>query len=105
VDCPGQPESYTTRRVDRSSRARVVYASRGDAPHMSGNALRLPHTAGRSGERKIAQRESMVRWMQRTPAGFPSGMPGMGDEIEGAIQHAPQPERHSTLAATRDLRT
>jgi oxygen-independent coproporphyrinogen-3 oxidase len=28
--------------------------------------------------------------MQRTPAGFPSGMPGMGEEMEGAMQHAPQ---------------
>lgn len=30
---------------------------------------------------------------QRTPAGLPSGMPGMGDEMEGAIQQAPQPLR------------
>jgi hypothetical protein len=29
-----------------------------------------------------------------TPAGFPSGMPGMGLEIDGAIQHAPQASRH-----------
>jgi hypothetical protein len=28
--------------------------------------------------------------MHLTPAGFPSGIPGMGDEMEGAIQHAPQ---------------
>lgn len=28
--------------------------------------------------------------MQRTPAGFPLGMPGIGDEIEGAMQQAPQ---------------
>ncbi len=28
--------------------------------------------------------------MQGTPAGFPSGIPGMGDEIEGAMQQAPQ---------------
>jgi hypothetical protein len=29
--------------------------------------------------------------MQRTPAGFPFGMPGMGLEMLGAMQHAPQP--------------
>jgi len=28
--------------------------------------------------------------MQRVPAGFPSGMPGIRDEIEGAMQHAAQ---------------
>jgi oxygen-independent coproporphyrinogen-3 oxidase len=28
--------------------------------------------------------------MQRTPAGLPPGMPGIGLEIDGAMQHAPQ---------------
>jgi hypothetical protein len=28
--------------------------------------------------------------MHLTPAGFPPGMPGIGDEIEVAIQQAPQ---------------
>src|SRR5512138_1424695 len=32
--------------------------------------------------------------MQRTPAGLPCGMPGMGLEIEGAVQQAPQCSRH-----------
>jgi hypothetical protein len=27
---------------------------------------------------------------QRTPAGLPPGMPGMGLEIDGAVQQAPQ---------------
>jgi hypothetical protein len=30
---------------------------------------------------------------QRTPAGLPSGMPGIGELIEGAMQQAPQPGR------------
>lgn len=30
------------------------------------------------------------------PAGLPCGMPGMGDEIDGAMQQAPQPGRQST---------
>jgi hypothetical protein len=29
--------------------------------------------------------------MHRTPAGFPSGIPGMGEDIEGAMQQAPHP--------------
>jgi elongation factor P len=33
--------------------------------------------------------------MHLTPAGFPLGMPGIGLEIDGAMQHAPQPGRHS----------
>ena len=32
--------------------------------------------------------------MQRTPAGLPSGMPGIGDEMEGAIQQAAHLSRH-----------
>ena len=28
--------------------------------------------------------------MHAIPAGFPSGIPGIGDDIEGMIQHAPQ---------------
>jgi hypothetical protein len=27
--------------------------------------------------------------MHLTPAGLPSGMPGMGEDIDGAMQHAP----------------
>jgi hypothetical protein len=33
--------------------------------------------------------------MHLTPAGFPLGMPGIGEEIEGAIQQAPQFGRQS----------
>jgi len=33
--------------------------------------------------------------MHLTPAGLPSGMPGMGDEIEIAMQHAPHTGLHS----------
>jgi hypothetical protein len=35
--------------------------------------------------------------MQRIPAGLPCGIPGIGDEIEGAIQQAPQCVRHSMV--------
>ena len=33
--------------------------------------------------------------MHGIPAGLPCGMPGIGDEMDGAMQHAPQPGRHS----------
>jgi hypothetical protein len=36
---------------------------------------------------------------QRTPAGFPKGIPGIGDDMEGAMQHAPHPDLHSTRAS------
>jgi len=53
---------------------------------------------GRSGFPNSLQRLSGVNWTQRTPAGLPFGMPGMGDVIDGAMQHAPQPMRHSTVS-------
>lgn len=51
-------------------------------------------TSGRSGRPKMAQRLSGVSWTQRTPAGLPFGMPGIGDDMDGAMQQAPQPTRH-----------
>ena len=33
--------------------------------------------------------------MHLVPAGLPAGIPGMGEEIEGAIQQAPHPGLHS----------
>jgi hypothetical protein len=35
--------------------------------------------------------------MHCTPAGFPEGISGMADEIDGAMQHAPQPARQSMV--------
>jgi hypothetical protein len=43
----------------------------------------------------MAQRWSAISWTQRTPAGLPSGMPGIGLLMEGAVQQAPQPGRQS----------
>ncbi len=36
--------------------------------------------------------------MQGTPAGLPSGIPGMGELIEGAVQQAAQAVRHVGVA-------
>lgn len=38
----------------------------------------------------MAQRKSAVNCTQGTPAGLPFGIPGMGLEMEGAMQHAAQ---------------
>jgi hypothetical protein len=54
-------------------------------------------TWGRSGLPKIKQALPSLNCMQRTPAGLPLGMPGMGDEMEGAIQQAPHPKRHGSI--------
>lgn len=68
-------------------------------PHMAGEGARLPQTAGRSGRPKSRQRFMSSSCTQRTPAGLlmplTTGMPGIGLEIEGAMQQAAQPGRQS----------
>lgn len=68
-------------------------AAAASGPHICKDGCRPEQTAGRSGSPKRRQRLSSVSWQQRTPAGFPWGMPGTGDEIEGAMQQAAQPGR------------
>ena len=67
------------------------------SPHISAAGFSEAHTAGRSGWPKMAQASSAVSCTQRTPAGLlmplTSGMPGIGVEMEGAMQQAPQPGR------------
>lgn len=65
------------------------------SPHMRGSGRRAVQTAGRPGLPKRAQRLSSVSWTHRTPAGFPPGCPGIGEEMEIAMQQAPQPGRQS----------
>jgi len=62
---------------------------------MDSDGCKPEQQAGLRGSPKIAQRRSAPSWTQRTPAGLPSGMPGIALEIEGAIQHAPQLSRHA----------
>lgn len=64
---------------------------------MSGVGRRLEHTAGRRGSPNRLQRSWASSCTQGTPAGFPMGMPGIGEEIEGAMQHAAQPDRHASI--------
>ncbi len=63
------------------------------APHISADGCKPRQNAGRSGLPKMRQRSSLPSCTQRTPAGFPLGIPGIGLVIDGAVQHAPQPAR------------
>ena len=64
-------------------------------PHTAISGVNSRQTAGRDGSPNRRQRLSDVSCTQRIPAGLPFGIPGMGDEMEGAMQQAPQPGRHS----------
>lgn len=70
-------------------------ASSWEVPHISKEGFKLLHTAGLNGEPNILQRLPSVNWIHRTPASLPSDISGIGDEIEGAMQQAPQPSLHS----------
>ena len=84
--------------VARSSSSSQRIACSRLSPHMSRDGCKPPQKAGRSGRPKILQRLSSASWMQRTPAGFPSGMPGIGLVMEGAVQQAPHEGRHARVA-------
>lgn len=66
------------------------------SPHISADACNPAQQAGRSGRPNIAQRNSSVRCRQGSPAGLPRVL------IEGAMQQAPQPGRHSITASSAD---
>lgn len=76
-----------------SNSAKICNASWREFPQISGSALKLPHILGRIGELKIVQEKSGARFTHGTPAGLPCSIPGIADDIEGIIQHAPQPGR------------
>jgi hypothetical protein len=60
-------------------------------PHISALGTNDAQTAGLPACPKILHRLSSLSCTQRTPAGLPLAMPGMGLEMEGAMQHAPHP--------------
>jgi len=80
--------------VSSSKNVSIANASWAELPHISKEGFKRLQTAGLSGLPNRRQRLSGVNWIHRTPAGLPWGMPGMGDEMDGAIQHAPQPAVH-----------
>jgi hypothetical protein len=79
--------------VARSSDESHAIAAAALAPHISAEGINCPQTVGRSGWPKMRQALSSSSCTQRTPAGLPSGMPGMAELMDGAMQQAPQPER------------
>ncbi len=79
------------------SHSATIFASSTEFPQNSLSALNPIHTSGREGWLKIAHFKSSVSCMHRTPASFPSGMPGMGELIEICMQQTPHPDRHSMV--------
>ncbi|MBD5771685.1 hypothetical protein IF202_11540 [Marinomonas sp. SM2066] len=61
------------------------------------SAMKSLHTFGRDGSLNMAQLKSLKSCMQCSPANFPLGIPGIGDVIEGAMQQAPQLDRHCMI--------
>ena len=90
---PDQPRDDTPGVVATSSDVSQAIAAPALPPHISAEGLSCPHTAGRPGWPKMRQALVSSSWMQRTPAGLPPGMPGIGELIDGAMQQAPQPGR------------
>ncbi len=95
--CSAQERGYWG-CVSASSCAKKIIAWLRCSPHIAASGCRLAQTAGRPGWPKIRQRWSAPSCTQRTPAGLPSGIPGMALEIDGAVQQAPQPARQSMRA-------
>lgn len=65
-----------------------------EGPHISLLGCNPPQTAGRSGRSNSSQASAGVRCAHRSPARLPWGIFGMGVEMDGAMQQAPQPGRH-----------
>jgi hypothetical protein len=63
-------------------------------PHISSDGFKLTHTPGLSGEPKSLHKPFSSSCMHLVPAGLPSGIPGIGEEIEGAMQQAEHPGLH-----------
>ena len=71
------------------------------APHMSIDGRSDTQNAGRSGRPNNLQRHCSSNCTHATPAGLPCGMPGIGEVMEGATQHAPQWLRHASAGGWR----
>jgi hypothetical protein len=80
--------------VCRSSRSKNTIACSRELPHMSGDGMSDAHTAGLSGCPNIWQPRFASSWIHGVKAGLPSGMPGIGELMEGAVQQAAQWGRH-----------
>lgn len=88
--------------VAASNAAKCVSASVREDPHIELAGRRPAQKAGRSGRPKIAHRMSGSSCTHGIPAGLPCGIPGIGEVIEGAMQHAPQFERQSMAGLSHE---
>ncbi len=85
--------------VDASSASRNSKACSRLDPHISALGCRSEQTGGRRGSPNRRQRDCASSCTHRTPAGLPSGMPGIADDIDGAMQQAPQATRQRSWPA------
>lgn len=83
----------------------MAKASSADDPHISPAGCKAEQTAGRSGLPNNLHRKLPSNCTHGTPAGLPWGMPGIGEEMETAIQQAAHPLRHSMELASSRLVT
>jgi hypothetical protein len=86
-------------RVNSSRASKYCIASARETPHMSARGVKDEQTAGRSGAPNNRHRPSSVSCTHGTPAGLPRGIPGIGEEMDGAIQHAAHPERQEKVGS------
>src|SRR5690606_15890311 len=78
------PQEPAAGAVISSSQSRPRRAWSRLLPHISSQGCSEAQTAGRSGLPNSLQRSASSSCTQRTPAGLPWGMPGMGLLMEGA---------------------
>jgi len=69
-------------------------------PHTIGSGLNWAQTCGRRTSPHNSHRASTIKCRHATPAGLPLGIFGNGVDIDGAMQHAPQPGRQSINRAS-----
>lgn len=88
-----------------SSRAlRKEYACSDVVPHISLDGFKFIHTDGLSGFPNNLHLLSGVNWIHLTPAGFPSGIPGIGDDIDITTQQAAHPILHSIKLPPQNIK-
>jgi hypothetical protein len=80
-----------------SNSIRFVIASWSVLPQTIGQGLNAKQTFGRSGIPNSLHRLRSSSCMQRSPAALPCSIPGIADDILGAMQHAPHPRRQSII--------
>ena len=95
--------SYLSIFVATSRKVKKEIASIDDSLHISFEGLNFIQISGLFEFPNSWHRLSEVNWIHLTPAGLPFGIPGIEDDIEGAIQHAPQPILHSIIPLPRIL--